>query len=144
MSGAVWIGRHLFLGRTVIGAVSKEKDGQAWRGISYLPGAATLIGRDFPSEAAAQERVLQSAQSRCKAMFGAGIDTTERAVHEGRALRVTARAIWRAGVWRCDRPTNAHAMFADLGRALGFKSEDAPRIIEGGDQGTGSSAEPVP
>ncbi|WP_143186791.1 hypothetical protein [Pseudosulfitobacter pseudonitzschiae] len=85
---------------------------------------------------------MQSAQSRCKAMFGAGLQTTSDAVHEGRALRVVARAIWRAGVWRCDRPVNAHAMFSDLGRALGFKDQDAPKPCEGGDESGGSSAEP--
>jgi len=143
LSGAAWIGRQLFLGRTIIGAVQPSNEAGAWLGMSYLPGAAILIGRDFPSEVAAQERVLQSAQSRCKAMFGAGIGTTESVVHDGRALRVIARAIWRAGVWRCDRPVNAHAMFADLGEALGFKPEDAPLISEGRDQGSGSSAEPT-
>lgn len=144
MSGAAWIGKSLFLGRSVIGAVSESKEPGKWHGFSYLPGAPTLIGREFDSEAAAKEMVMKSAQSRCKAMFGAGMETTARAVHEGRALRTTARAIWRAGVWRCDRPVNAHAMFADLGRVLGFKDAEAPRPATGASDHGGSSAEPPP
>ncbi len=145
MSGAVWIGNSLFMGRSVIGSVSPG-EGDQWLGMSYLPGAATLIGREFPSKAAAQDRVLRSAQSRCKAMFGAGLQTTADAVQEGRALRTTARAVWRAGVWRCDRPVNAHAMFADLGRALGFKDADAPLPVPVDElaESAGSSAEPPP
>lgn len=145
MSGAVWIGKNLFLGRSIIGAVSLSKEPGQWIGLSYLPGAATVIGRDFPDEAAAKDRVMKSAQSRCKAMFGAGLQTTLDAVHEGRELRTTARAIWRAGVWRCDRPIDAHAMFTDLGRALGFKDIDAPRPASNDTPSdSGSSAAPPP
>lgn len=126
MNGPAWIGAHLFLGRCVIGRVERLLETGTWLGLSYLPGAGIVIGRDFPSETVAKDRVFQSAQSRCKAMFGAGMQTTSDAVHEGRELRKVARAIWRAGVWHCDRPVDAQAMFEDLGRALSFKPEDAP------------------
>ncbi|WP_412074118.1 hypothetical protein [Tritonibacter mobilis] len=126
MSGAVWSGPRLFLGRTVIGKIEREKD-HGWFAMSYLPGAPHVIGRNVESAAKAKELVMRSAQSRCKAMFGATMGTTLNAVNEGRKLRTIARAIWRAGVWQCDRAVNAHAMFEDLGRALGLEAEEAPR-----------------
>jgi hypothetical protein len=144
MSGPIWIGKTLFLGRTAVGRVEPEKERGLWLGASYLPGAAIIIGRNITSEAEAKDKVLKSANSRCKALFGAGMETTTSAVSEGRTLRVAARAIWRAGAWRCDRPVNAQAMFSDLGRALGFKPEDAPRANDRPDQGSNSSAEARP
>jgi plasmid stability protein len=147
MSAAVWYGRELILGIITIGRVAPNwkpgENGETWAGISLLPGARQVLG-PYSDEATAREMVMKSAQSRIKGMFGAGIDTTASAVSEGRELRTTARAVWRAGVWRCDRPINAHAMFADLGRALGFKPEDAPSAAseQGGE--VGSSAEPPP
>lgn len=143
MSGPVWIGPRLFLGRTMVGRVEREKD-HGWLALSYLPGGQNVIGRHMESDADAKELVMKSAQSRCKAMFGAGMQTTTDAVHEGRKLRVVALAIWRAGVWRCDRPVNAHAMFEDLGRALNFKPEDAPRPNQNKDEGSATTAEAVP
>lgn len=143
-TGPLWIGRRLFLGRTLIGKVEPANTPGHWLGFSFLPGAPALIGRDFPSETEAQGHVMQSAQSRCKAMFGAGMQTTSEAVNEGRKLRVVARAIWKAGVWRCDRPVNAHTMFEDLGRALGFKPEDAPRPNQNKDELSTSTAEAAP
>lgn len=133
MSGAVWLGPRLFLGCTVIGKIEREKD-CGWFALSYLPGAPHVVGRNIESEAKAKELVMKSAQSRCKAMFGATIETALNAANEGRALRTVARAIWRAGVWQCDRPVNAHAMFEDLGRALGFKSKDAPLPMQNNDE----------
>lgn len=145
MSAAQWLGPRLFLGRTVIGKIEPDRERGKVAAFSFLPGAASVIGRDFASEADARDAVMRSAQSRCKAMFGAGIETTAGAVREGRALRTIARAIWRAGVWKCDRPVNAFAMFADLGKALGLKPEDAPRAATGGTAAdAGSSAEPPP
>lgn len=143
MSGALWLGPRLFLGCTVIGKIEREKD-HGWFAMSYLPGAPHVIGRNIESEAKAKELVMKSAQSRCKAMFGATMDTTLNAVNEGRNLRTVARAIWRAGVWQCDRPVNAHAMFEDLGRALGLKSEDAPRPNPNKDEMSGTTSEKVP
>lgn len=143
MTGALWIGRNLFLGRTMIGRVEKTKDFGGWLAFSYLPGAASLIDRNVETEAAAKGLVERSAESRCRAMFDAPIQTTVDAVHEGRELRKVARAIWKAGVWRCDRKVKAHEMFADLGRALGFQPEEAPRPNTDASQGS-SSAEPSP
>lgn len=143
MNGPFWISNQLFVGRIVIGRVCRSKVAGMWLGFSYLPGAQYLIGRDFESETAAQEAVLKSAQSRCKAMFGAGLQTTSDAVNEGRKLRVTARAIWRAGVWRCDRPVNAKAMFADLAQALKLDPTEAPKPAETPNP-TGSTAEAPP
>ena len=149
MSAAYWIGNNLFLGKIIIGKVAEDwtpgPNGETCAGLSYLPGAGIVIGT-FSDEAKAREMVMQSAQSRVKAMFGAGMETTVNAVHEGRSLRVTARAIWRAGVWRCDQPVNAHQMFEDLGKALNLKPEDAPKQNRRpGDVGEqGSSAEPLP
>ena len=77
-------------------------------------------------------------------MFGATMETALNAVNEGRNLRIIARAIWRAGVWRCDRPVNAHAMFEDLGRALGLKSDAALRTNPNQDDMSGTIAEEVP
>ncbi|GAB5431239.1 MAG: hypothetical protein EpisKO_06090 [Epibacterium sp.] len=138
-----WLGPRLFLGKTVIGKVESEK-GQGWLAMSYLPGAPHVIGRNIESEAKAKELVEKSAQSRCKAMFGATIETALNAVHEGRNLRTVARAIWRAGVWQCDRAVNAHAMFGDLGRCLGLKPEDAPRPNPNQDEMSGTTAEETP
>ncbi len=70
---ANWIGGQIFLGRI-------------------------SIGSDFTSEAGARDRVVSSANSRIKAMFGGGMETTAQAVQEGRELRVIARAILRAGI----------------------------------------------
>jgi len=124
--GAIWAGPYLFLGRLTIGKVIR--DDQQWHGFSYLPGAAQVLG-PFQSEHEARETVEKSANSRIKAMFGAGIKTTTAAVEEGRELRVLARAIWRAGVWTCDRPVDSAAMFKDLGRALGMDPDLAPRPV---------------
>lgn len=129
MSAAHWAGSRLFLGKVLIGMVSGDwtpgPNGERWAGLSYLPGAGTVLG-PFADEKTARDMVMKSAQSRVKAMFGAGIETTATAVNSGRKLRVVARAIWRAGVWYCDRPVDHEAMFSDLGRALGFSRDDAP------------------
>lgn len=143
MSGAVWLGPRLFLGCTVIGKIEREKD-HGWFAMSYLPGAPHVIGRNIESEVKAKELVMKSAQSRCKAMFGATMETALNAVNEGRKLRTVARAIWRAGVWQCDRPVNAHAMFEDLGRALGLEATEASRPNPNSREISGAIAEVVP
>jgi plasmid stability protein len=144
-SAAQWIGLRLFLGRTQIGSIHPHKtpgpDAGKWAGISNLPGAKMLLG-PFDNEATAREMVTKSAQNRVKAMFGAGIDPTHKAVNEGRKLRTTARAIWHAGVWTCDRQVNAHAMFADLGRELGLEPESAPKPNKNGTAQPSNSLEP--
>lgn len=131
MKHAVWAARYLFLGRIEIGRVSGEwKDpgpnGENWIGFSLLPGAKQVLG-PFADEKTAKEMVYKSANSRIKGLFGAGIDTTATAVREGRKLRVIARAIWRAGVWSCDRKVDAKVLFDDLGKAVGFAPDEAPK-----------------
>lgn len=133
MTRALWIGRHLFLGRVEIGRVSGEWQtpgprGERWVGISLLPGARSILG-PFADETTAREMVLKSANSRVKAMFGAGIETTATAAQEGRKLRTVARAIWRAGVWSCDRRIDAKRLFDDLAFAVGLDPKDAPKRI---------------
>ncbi|KJZ23254.1 hypothetical protein [Tritonibacter mobilis] len=142
MSGAVWLGPRLFLGCTVIGKIEREKE-HGWFAMSYLPGAPHVIGRNIESEAKAKELVMKSAQSRCEAMFGATMDTVLNAVHEGRKLRTVARAIWRAGVWQCDRAVNARIMFEDLGRALGLEPVDGPQPTRNTDETSGATGSKV-
>lgn len=149
MSATYWHRHDLYLGRVIIAQISPNwtpgPNGEKWAGLIRLPGARAVIG-PFINEATAREKIMEAAQSRIKAMFGAGIETTATAVREGRSLRTVSRAIYRAGVWRCDQPVNAHAMFEDLGRALGFKPEDAPLPNKDAmaSEALGSSAEPVP
>ena len=140
--GPIWIGACLYQGRTAIGSVRPANEPGKWLGFSTLPGGVALIGRDFPNEKDARQRVEQSAASRVKAMFGAGINTTATAVSEGRRLRVVARAIYRAGVWKCDRPANASAMFEDLRRALGLPEDARPMPAQPGEIAEAYGSEP--
>lgn len=138
MSEAHWINNTLYLGRTVIARVSNTwgcpVDETKWAALCYLPGARMVAGfRDTPE--AARDLAMRSAQSRVKAMFGAGIDTTCGAVRDGRALRTIARTIWRAGNWTCDRPVKAEAMFLTLRRALGIPHDEIPGAYTATPQG---------
>jgi hypothetical protein len=149
MNAAHWINQNLYLGRALIGRVAPDwtpgPNGEHWAGFSHLPGAGLVLG-PYADEETARAMVLKSSQSRCKAMFGAGMETTTTAVSEGKALRKVARALFRAGVWTCDRPVNAYALFQDLAQALGIAPEDAPtpnrERLPG--EALGSSAEPMP
>ena len=128
MSAAHWVGRNYFLGRVLIGSVGlpvADRRGE-WFAQCSLPGAPMSLG-PFPYEAQAREAVEKSAASRIKAMFGAGPETTAAAVRDGRELRVVARALYLSGVWTCDRPVDARALFEDLRRALNLAPEHAPR-----------------
>lgn len=129
MTAALWIGRDYFIGRIKVGGISPEwtpgPNGETFAGLCSLPGAAQVLG-PYGTEQQARAMVEKSTASRIKAMFGAGPDTTAAAVAEGRNLRVTARAILMAGVWSCNKPVNAYAMFDDLRHALGMKREDVP------------------
>lgn len=129
MIAALWIGREFYIGRIKVAQISPDwtpgPRGETFAGLCSLPGAAQILG-PYESEQKAKEMVEKSANSRIKAMFGAGINTTRAAVEEGRTLRVSARAILRAGIWSCSNPVNAYALFTDLRHALGMKREDAP------------------
>lgn len=146
MSAAVWINHQLFLGRVLIGRITDQQlhrtDRGNFTGFCFLPGAPSVIG-DFATEPAAKDAVMRSAQSRIKAMFGAGIETTDAAVQEGRGLRVLARTIYRAGVWTCDRPIDAPRMFEDLRKMLRIKAEDAPKPATPG-EASATQAAPLP
>lgn len=144
MSGPIWISNQLYLGRVMIGSIQRPSGAHHWIGLSFLPGAANYLREEFPNEKAAMEAVEKSANSRCRAMLGVDLQATSDAVHQNRRLRAIARAIWRAGVWTCDRPVDAYALFSDLGKALSLKPEDAPRPLKEGGSGSGSSAEPTP
>jgi plasmid stability protein len=129
MIAAQWIGAEYYIGRIKVGQISLNwtpgPKGETIAGLCSLPGAAQILG-PYANEATAKEMVEKSANSRVQAMFGAGINTTRAAVNEGRELRISARAILRAGIWTCEKPVNAYALFTDLRHALGMKHEDAP------------------
>lgn len=128
MSGPEWLAGALYLGRVQIGAV-RPYDGPKpgkFVGLSFLPGARQVIGY-YDDEPTARQLVEQSANSRVKAMFGAGMRTTSTAASEGRELRQIARALCRSGVWSCDRPVNGGKLFGDLARACGLARDDMPK-----------------
>jgi len=78
MSAAQWHNKTLYLGCTMIGRVAPNwtpgPNGEHWAGFSHLPGARLILG-PFADETTAREMVMKSAQSRCKALFGAGMET---------------------------------------------------------------------
>lgn len=129
--GPHWIGRRLFCGRLVVAHIAPDEGTKGvWRGFCHLPGGRALLG-PFNDERAAAEATVRECNIRCKAMFGAGMKTTELAVHEGRSLRQLARVIMRVGVWTCDRPADVPRLWRDLAAAIGMSREDAPAPLPG-------------
>lgn len=131
-SGAEWNGNQLFLGRVLIGRVEPRarENPKHVLALSYLPGAAHVIGWHL-SEPEAQLMVERSANSRMMAMLGGSIEDVATSVASARELRKLGRAIYRAGIWTCDRPAYAQAMFSALGRALRLPPSEAPTPIDG-------------
>ena len=151
MSGAYWSGDHQFLGRVIIGRIEPRLDpspsgSDPVAGVSYLPGNLTFIGR-FTDPTTARKMVEKSADSRIKTMIGVDMKQADQTAGQSRALRKVGRAIFRAGVWTCDRPTFAFEMFRDLAWALELDHDSAPKPKPGvsvvNNQGQ-SSAWPTP
>lgn len=146
-AGANWSGKHLFLGRTVIGRIepAAAKGTNHIMALSYLPGAKQLIGF-YADDKTAKTMVEKSADSRMRAMLDGSIKDLVDAFQFGRDLRKVGRAIYRAGIWTCDRPAYAHAMFVGLGKALEIPASEAPQPFADAkaDEKGRSSAVPVP